>query len=88
MKYPISHAAKIVGVTRQTLYRHIKSKGISTETDETGTQVIDASELIRIYGDKLNFDIGEKDTAVTKSGNHTNQEEPSVEERIEKGSSP
>jgi transcriptional regulator of acetoin/glycerol metabolism len=83
MKYPISHAAKIVGVTRQTLYRHIKSKAISTETDDTGTQVIDASELIRVYGDKLNFEISDKDTTVTRTRNSDSTDDLSVEERIE-----
>lgn len=62
MKYPVSQAAKIVGVTRQTLYRHIKSKSISTEIDETGAQVIEASELIRIYGDKLDFGFDQQKT--------------------------
>ena len=35
-------------------YRHIKSKPITVEENETGDKVIDVSELIRVYGDQLN----------------------------------
>ena len=55
MKYNISQAAKIAGITRPTLRKHIKDKGISVEVDESGHKNIDASELIRIYGDKCKF---------------------------------
>jgi AcrR family transcriptional regulator len=48
--HKISEAAALVGVTRQTLYRHIKSKGISVETDAEGATIIETSELIRVYG--------------------------------------
>lgn len=56
MKYTVNQAAKIVGATRQTIYRHIESKPISIEKDDNGNQLIDASELIRVYGGKVNFD--------------------------------
>ncbi|MBL4804614.1 MAG: hypothetical protein JKY71_07085 [Alphaproteobacteria bacterium] len=56
MKYTVNEAAKIVGATRQTIYRHIESKPISVEKDENGNQLIDASELLRVYGDKLDFE--------------------------------
>ncbi len=56
MKYSISEASRIVGVTRKTLYKHIDKKPISTEQDENGRPVIDASELMRVYGDKCRFD--------------------------------
>lgn len=56
MKYSISQSARIVGVTRKTLYKHIESKPISVEKDDNDRPVIDASELIRIYGDQCHFD--------------------------------
>jgi len=56
MKYTISEASRIVGVTRKTLYNHIEKKPISTETDDNGKPLIEASELIRVYGDKCKFD--------------------------------
>ncbi|MFN3828408.1 MAG: hypothetical protein ACK4NR_12385 [Micavibrio sp.] len=61
MKYTVNQAAKIVGATRQTIYRHIESKPISVEKDENGNQLIDASELIRVYGNKINFDAATND---------------------------
>ena len=49
----ISDAAKMVGVTRATLYEHIAQKKISVIGKETKRPKINVSELIRIYGDKL-----------------------------------
>ncbi len=65
MKYSISKAAKIAGITRKTLYKHIEKKPISVEKDDNGRPIIDASELIRVYGDKCKFDTeeGNKDTS-------------------------
>tara|TARA_R110002095_G_scaffold5219_1_gene12202 strand:+ start:160 stop:864 length:705 start_codon:yes stop_codon:yes gene_type:complete len=56
MKYTVIEAAKIVGITRQTIYRHIDKKPITTEKDEEGNIFIDASELIRVYGNDINFE--------------------------------
>lgn len=60
MKYNITQAARIVGITRKTFYNHIEKRGISVERDTDGKQLIDASELIRVYGDKCCFDEPEK----------------------------
>lgn len=69
MKYTVIEAAKIAGISRQTIYRHIDKKPISTEKDDEGNIFIDASELLRIYGDKLNFDVTN-----TKTDNKENNE--------------
>lgn len=50
-KLNISQAAKRVGVSRQTFYRHIEKKGISTSQDADGNPVVDTSELLRVYGE-------------------------------------
>ena len=55
MKYTVIQAAKITGKSRQTIYRHIDSKPISVTQDDDGNQLIDASELIRVYGNDINF---------------------------------
>jgi hypothetical protein len=70
MKYSISESARIVGVTRKTLYKHIETKPISIEKDEQDRPVIDASELMRVYGDQCRFDVdkGSK-SQITKSQN-------------------
>lgn len=56
MKYTVIQAAKIVGKTRQTIYRHIDSKPISVTKDDDGNQLIEASELIRVYGNNIDFE--------------------------------
>lgn len=53
MKVSISDAAKMVGITRSTLYEHIKEKNISVIDADTKRPKIDVSELIRVYGDKV-----------------------------------
>lgn len=52
-KVSVVEAAKMAGVSRATFYRHITEKKISTTQDDKGNTVIDTSELIRIYGNKL-----------------------------------
>lgn len=68
MKYSISEASRVVGVTRKTLYKHIDKKPITVEKDNNDRPVIDASELIRVYGDqcKFDFDSGSDDTEKSK----------------------
>ena len=53
MKYSKSEAARRVGYNRKTLDKHIKTKGITVEQDLNGNPQIDASELIRVYGDRF-----------------------------------
>lgn len=90
MKYTVIQAAKITGKSRQTIYRHIESKPISVTQDDDGNQLIDASELIRVYGDSLNFDAlnekTEENETVTKQPNVTPVEQvvtPSNDTQIE-----
>ncbi len=70
MKYSISEASRIVGITRKTLYKHIKKKPISVEKDENEKPIIDASELVRVYGDQCRFDNeeGNKETGKNTQG--------------------
>lgn len=53
MKYSKSEAARRIGYNRKTLDKHIKTKGITVEQDLNGNPQIDASELIRVYGDRF-----------------------------------
>jgi hypothetical protein len=43
-------AAAAVAVTRQTIYRYTKSGKLSTVTRDDGTQGVDTSELLRVFG--------------------------------------
>jgi len=56
MKVNISKAAEMVGKTRATLYRHIEKKGITVEKDDDDNPLIDVSELVRVYGDRVNIE--------------------------------
>jgi predicted site-specific integrase-resolvase len=53
MQVSLSEAAKMVGITRSTLYAHIREKGISVIDAKTKRPKIDVSELVRVYGDKV-----------------------------------
>ena len=87
MKYTVSEAAKIVGATRQTIYRHIDSKPLSIEKDENGNQLIDASELMRVYGNNINFDALDDTTEDDTVNNNVTRGDSapvtSVEDKIE-----
>ncbi len=50
-KLTITEAARVVGVSRMTLYKHIKSGRLSVGKDQFGKPSIDASELVRVFGD-------------------------------------
>ncbi len=78
MKYSISEASRIVGITRKTLYKHIKKKPISVEKDENDNPIIDASELVRVYGDQCRFD-NEEVNKETKKGKQGSTEVSSTE---------
>jgi len=46
----MSQAAQAVGITRRTLYNHVKQGKVTTSRDKKNNPVIDVSELIRAYG--------------------------------------
>ena len=50
MLVSVSEAAKLTGVARQTINRHIRSGKLSA-VHKNGKKVIDTSELIRVYGE-------------------------------------
>ncbi len=85
-KFTVNEAAKIVGSTRQTIYRHIESKPITTIKDANDNQLIEASELIRVYGEDINFDAlnGNKTKDVTSNKlQDITPEKPPIAESVE-----
>jgi len=46
----MSQAAQAAGITRRTLYNHVKQGKVTTSRDEKNNPVVDVSELIRAYG--------------------------------------
>ena len=49
----ISEAARRVGITRQTMHKHIKSGRVSSVRDNNDQPAIDEAELYRVYGDNF-----------------------------------
>lgn len=58
-KYSIAAAHRITGKSRTTIAKHLRTGKLSCEEDSSGAKLIDASELIRMYGDDCNFDRAE-----------------------------
>lgn len=55
-QYSISAASRITGKSRATISRHAKSGKLSFEIDREGNKLLDASELVRVYGNDCHFD--------------------------------
>lgn len=45
----LSQAAQAAGITRRTLYNHVKQGKVTLSRDQKNNPVIDVSELIRVY---------------------------------------
>ena len=52
MKLSMEQAAVVIGKSKKTIYNHKDKNKFSYDFDEDGKAVIDASELIRVYGNK------------------------------------
>ena len=48
--HSVTEAAKLAGVTRRTIYRHIKAGKLSASVTDSDNTVIETSELLRVYG--------------------------------------
>jgi len=69
-KLNITQAAKVAGKDRSTIHRHIKQGKVSFDLDSEGNKVIDAAELIRVYG--------EIQESATVASNDAKQQYPSL----------
>ncbi len=54
-KYSITAAHRITGKSRTTIQKHIKQGRLSTTEGLDGAKLLDASELIRVYGADCDF---------------------------------
>lgn len=54
-KYSITAAHRITGKSRTTIQKHLKQGRLSATEGPDGAKLIDASELIRVYGDECDF---------------------------------
>ncbi len=60
---PVSKAAELVGLSRKTMYAHVRSGKVSVSKNNKGGMLIDTSELIRVFGDLVQMQDSEGDTA-------------------------
>ncbi len=67
-KYSISAATRIADKSRTTIKKHIKQGKLSCEVDAAGRKVIDAAELIRVYGSDCNFEVEESGRSQSRAG--------------------
>jgi hypothetical protein len=67
----LSQAAKAVGITRRTLYNHVRSGKVTISRDMKNNPSVDVSELIRVYG---NVRLPEKQipTIIHRENTHKN----------------
>lgn len=65
-KFTISQASNITGKGRTTLNRHIKDGKLTIERNEQGHKIVDASELLRVYGPDLDFDLADGKPSKTR----------------------
>ncbi len=66
----LTQAAATVGISRQTLYQHLKSGKVSATIDKDRNRVIHTSELIRAYGELVNIPDA-PDTSTPRQSGHT-----------------
>lgn len=55
-KFTISAVNRLTGKARSTITKHIKTGKLSCVRDDDGNKFIEASELIRVYGEFLDLD--------------------------------
>ncbi|HBT4361956.1 hypothetical protein CIG40_29095 [Klebsiella pneumoniae] len=69
----LSQAAQAAGITRRTLYNHVKQGKVTVSRDGKNNPVVDVSELIRVYG---NVNIPEKQIPGISHRKNTQQNFP------------
>lgn len=69
----LSQAAKAVGITRRTLYNHVKQGKVTVSRNEKSNPTVDVSELIRVYG---NVKLPEKEIPTISQRENTHKNFP------------
>ncbi|RRW61180.1 hypothetical protein EGJ48_22405 [Pantoea dispersa] len=69
----LSQAAQAVGITRRTLYNHVKQGKVTVSRDGKNNPVVDVSELIRVYG---NVNLPEKEIPTVSHRENTQKNFP------------
>lgn len=69
----LSQAAQAAGITRRTLYNHVKQGKVTVSRDGKNNPVVDVSELIRVYG---NVNLPEKQIPTVSHRENTQKNFP------------
>lgn len=64
-KYTITAVHRITGKSRTTIQKHLKKGKLTYDQGDDGVKRIDASELIRVYGDDCDFSRAEEGASTT-----------------------
>jgi len=85
-KYSISAASRVTGKSRTTIAKHLKAGKLSCVDDGSGAKLIDASELLRVYGDACDFATEEEGTTTPEPSatNKTADNQTALQERLDK----
>ena len=79
----VRQAAERAGVSRQTMFRHIKDGRVSATVDRDGQKQIDVAELLRVFGE-LQSPVAEPKTVSDRTRlTHKSETVPSVAYQIE-----
>lgn len=85
----ISEAARLVGKTRNTLYRFMKDGKLSYHSEKSGVRTVDVSELLRVFpyaakaiGESYKCDTS-SDTNVTESDSNVTPDTQGKDEVIQ-----
>ncbi|MBS7819648.1 helix-turn-helix domain-containing protein [Wohlfahrtiimonas chitiniclastica] len=73
-KVSVAEAAKLVGKSVKTIYRHIDTGKLSSSQNNNGTKYIDISELHRVYGDFKLKNENVVDSQMTEVENQNNNQ--------------
>lgn len=71
MKHSARQLANVLGVQTSTITRDIQKRRISAEKNDRGEWQIDASEVVRVYGDRVALDEQGNIAANTKMNDET-----------------
>ena len=78
----ISEGARLAGVSRSTLNRHLKDGALSKYRDNAGRPYVETSELMRFYGELSQPDRTEQDGVGQRGTAHIRQNVSDLEHKL------
>lgn len=78
----ISEGARLAGVSRSTLNRHLNDGALSKHRDNAGRPYVETSELMRFYGELSQPDRTEQDGVGQRGTAHIRQDVSELEHKL------